>query len=220
MSLSKAYLEPERGENILCLFNPSELSVSKSSTWETKGVAGRDTPRSTYDRGGSGSLSLNLTLDTTDDGTPVTKHTDKLMNLLQVDPELPDFDKKKNTGRPPWVIFHWGDFHSFKSVVTSLNLSFTYFSSTGTPLRAKAALTLQQLGPDPDYGPQNPTSGTPYPHRLHTVSPGETLDRIAATYYGNAGRWRALADANGIEDPLAIRPGTVITIPDTKELDA
>ena len=46
---------------------------------------------------------------------------------------------------------------------------------------------------------------------------GETLDRIAATYYGDASRWRAVAAANGVEDPLNLPPGTVLSIPRLEE---
>ena len=45
------------------------------------------------------------------------------------------------------------------------------------------------------------------------MQPGETLDRIAAKYYGDSTRWRMLADANGIADPLALRPGALLSIP-------
>ncbi len=92
-------------------------------------------------------------------------------------------------------------------------LSFTYFSSTGVPLRATAQLLLQQYDKSDAFGPQNPTSGTPSPHRVHRVQPGETLDRISAKYYGDSTRWRELANTNGIEDPLAVRPGTLLSIP-------
>jgi len=81
------------------------------------------------------------------------------------------------------------------------------------PLRAKAQLQLKQYQPEDSYGRQNPTSGTPRPHRVHRVQPGETLDRIAAKHYGDSTRWRALAEANGIADPLALRPGSLLAIP-------
>jgi len=64
------------------------------------------------------------------------------------------------------------------------------------------------------FGPQNPTSGTPRPHRVHRVQPGETLDRIAAAHLGDATSWRVIAQANGIEDPLAVKPGTLLAIPE------
>ena len=39
------------------------------------------------------------------------------------------------------------------------------------------------------------------------------LDRITARYSGKPTNWRLLATANGIEDPLTLRPGSVITVP-------
>jgi hypothetical protein len=112
------------------------------------------------------------------------------------------------------VVFHWGDLHSFKSVITSVTIDFMYFSSTGVPLRATVDLTCMQYEEEKAFGPQNPTSGTPYPHRVHRVQPGETLDRIAAMHFGDSTLWRRIADTNGIEDPLALRPGRVLAIPE------
>jgi nucleoid-associated protein YgaU len=96
--------------------------------------------------------------------------------------------------------------------VESITINFTYFSSKGTPLRAEVSLQLKQAEAG-DFGKQNPTSGTPYPHQVHRVQPGETLDRISARYYGDATKWRALAAANAVEDPLTIRPGSLLGIP-------
>src|SRR5205807_6753608 len=102
---------------------------------------------------------------------------------------------------------------SFKSGVTSVSTTFVYFSSTGVPLRAKVVMELTQYQPDNAFGRQNPTSGTPHPHKEHRVQPGETLDRIPAKHYGDSNRSRLLANANGITDPLALRPGSLLSIP-------
>ena len=158
-------------------------------------------------------MTIHLWFDTTDTGTAVTKHTGKVMKLMDVDPALPGTDPQTNNARPPYVVFHWGNLHSFKAVVTDLTMQFTYFSSTGVPLRAKVDLSLTQFAESAAFGPQNPTSGTPEPHRVHRVQPGETLDRISAKYYGDSTRWRAIATANGIVDPLALRTGSLLTIP-------
>lgn len=96
-------------------------------------------------------------------------------------------------------------------------MTFTYFSSSGVPLRANMSLSLRQYEQSTAFGPQNPTSGTPRPHRVHRIQPGETLDRISAQYYGDSTKWRALAQANGVEDPLTLRPGALLSIP---QLDA
>ena len=51
---------------------------------------------------------------------------------------------------------------------------------------------------------------------VHRVQPGETLDRISAKYYGDSTRWRQIASANGISDPLALRNGSLLSIPRVK----
>ncbi len=213
MALLKAYIEREGGSKIECMFNPDELSLNQSNSWSADAAPGRNAPSMTFDGGSGGSLSLSLTLDTTDTGKAVTAHTAKLMELMAVDEKLPGYDKTTKMGRPPWVKFHWGDFHSFKAVVESLDLTYTYFADDGTPLRARANLSLKQYEPDDKWAKQNPTSGTPDPHRIHRVRPGDTLDRIAAEHYGTSAGWRDIAHANGIRDPLAITPGTVLSIP-------
>ena len=209
----KAYLETEGGEKISCLFNPSDLALTQINGWAGDAMPGKGVPTLRYTGAASGQLRLTLFFDTTDTGEDVSTYTGKIVGLMEVDSSLPGADEKTNNGRPPWVRFHWGDFHSFKAVVSSLDLTFEYFSSTGTPLRARAALVLTQYQQDMAFGPQNPTSGTPRPHRVHRVQPGETLDRIAAMHLGDATRWRSIAEVNGIEDPLALRPGRLLAIP-------
>jgi Contractile injection system tube protein/LysM domain len=211
--LEKAFLEVENSERIPCLFNPNSITVARSNRWAANPMPGSDVTQLRYLGAESGLLSLDLTFDTTDDGTPVSKYTGKLMKLMEVDYSLPGADETTRNGRPPKVTFHWGDLHSFPAVVVNVILSFTYFSSTGVPLRADAHLDLQQYDKSDAFGPQNPTSGTPRPHRVHRVQPGETLDRISARYYGDSTRWRELASANSIEDPLALRPGTLLSVP-------
>ncbi len=213
MAVEKAFLEVEGGARIPCLFNPSQLQISRSNSWAGAAVPGRDVPRLRYTGAESGVLRVDLFFDTTNDGTSVAAHTGKIVALMDIDPGLPGSDESSHNVRPPYVTFHWGDLHSFKAVVADLDLTFTYFSGTGTPLRATVGLTLRQYEPSQAFGRQNPTSGTPKPHRVHRVQSGETLDRIAARYYGDSTRWRTLAAANAIADPLALRPGTLLTVP-------
>ena len=51
--------------------------------------------------------------------------------------------------------------------------------------------------------------------RYHTVGTGDTLTRIAKQYYGNAGRWNDILDANRevIRNPDNLAPGTKLRIP-------
>jgi LysM repeat protein len=212
-ALEKAFLKVENDADIKCLFNPSTISVSASNNWKSNPMPGAPVSTLTFGGANSGALSLELTFDTTAEGTSVGTHTSRLMKLLEVDYTLPGADEASRNGRPPIVTFHWGEMVSFPAVVQSVSLNFTYFSSTGTPLRATAQLSLQQYEKSDAFVRQNPTSGTPNPHRVHRVQPGETLDRISARYYGDSTQWRRLAIENGIEDPLAVRPGTLLHVP-------
>jgi nucleoid-associated protein YgaU len=213
-SLAKAYLEPEQGDLIYCLFTPAELSISKSTQWSPTKGPGKNAPKLKFTQGQPGTMSLNLTFDTTDKGEPVTKHTNALLSLLAVNPSLRDTDAHNNSARPPSVVFHWGRFHSFKAIVEKIDVKFTYFAQDGTPLRAKATIAMKQYQEEEAWGAQNPTSGTPRTHSLHQVAPGETLDRIAAMRYGDPSRWRLLAEANSIVDPFDLDPGTQLVVPD------
>ncbi|MGX7681847.1 CIS tube protein [Jatrophihabitans sp. DSM 45814] len=212
-ALEKAFLEIEGGERVPCLFNPESISVGRRNNWAGNPMPGKGVPKLRYSGADSGWMRLDLMFDTTDVGTAVTRYTGKILGLMDVDPSLAGTDESTNNARPPTVTFHWGDLHSFTCVVTDLGLTFTYFSSAGVPLRAQMKLELRQYEPSKAFGPQNPTSGTPKPHRVHRIQPGETLDRISARYYGDSTRWRALAVVNGIEDPLSLRPGSLLSVP-------
>jgi nucleoid-associated protein YgaU len=210
----KAYLLIEGNVRIDFLFNPAELTISKSNSWNAGEAKGGNAPELLFQSGQSATLSLSVTFDTTREGTDVTEHTTKLLNLMKVDSNLPGGDPNRNAGRPPWVEFHWGQLHSFKAIVERLQVKFTYFASTGMPLRAKADLSLKQWKDEAELPLQNPTSFTPDVHTVHVLMPGETLDRVAARHYRDATRWRLIANANAIVDPLEVVAGTTLVIPD------
>jgi hypothetical protein len=213
--LQKAYLEVENGTRIDCMFNPTTFAFATQNRWESDNVPGKSTPTLRFAGGSGGTFSLSLVFDTTSGGTAVSAHTNKLLKLMEIDTTLPGYNAEIGNGRPPWVKFHWGThIHSFKAVITSTNVTFTYFSNEGLPLRANVELSLEQFEPDANWGPQNPTSGTPKPTRTHQVQVGDTLDRIAARYYGDSTKWRDIASLNGIADPLDLAPGRLLSIPE------
>ena len=64
----------------------------------------------------------------------------------------------------------------------------------------------------------NPTSAGLPGRKAHTVTDGDSLARIATDRYGSPGRWRDIAAANGIDDPLRIRSGDRVYLPNPEEL--
>lgn len=215
-ALEKAFLtvEGKSSHKIPCMFNPETISITKTNTWNSTAMPGQHVQEAQFAGQEAATMSLHLFFDTTDTGKPVTNYTGEILALMDLNESLPDTDDSTNNARPSYVTFHWGrNLTSFPAVITIATVSFEYFSSQGVPLRAKMDLTLKQYQQDDAYTRQNPTSGTPQPHRVHRVQPGETLDRISARYYGDSTRWRLLAGANAIEDPLALRPGSLLSVP-------
>jgi len=51
---------------------------------------------------------------------------------------------------------------------------------------------------------------------IYVLRDGESLSRVAKAFYGDAGRWRDLVEANKdkIPDPDMVKPGTIIVIPE------
>ena len=95
-------------------------------------------------------------------------------------------------------------------------IKYERFTSDGTPIRAEVTIKLNARFLPPVR--TNPSSGGIPGRSSHTLVTGENLQHIAMANYGRPGAWRALAAANGIENPLAVRPGMVIYVPAAGEL--
>jgi nucleoid-associated protein YgaU len=143
------------------------------------------------------------------EGADVTAQCLKLMSWTDQlakpgkDPELPK------------LVFSWGLFKA-NVELTSLSIVFDRFTYKGVPISAALSITCTTYDDPPVR--TNPSSGGIAGRRSHVLVAGENLQHVATAQYGRATAWRALAAVNGIEDPLAVRPGTVIYLPSPDEL--
>lgn len=190
------------------MFNPKEYTISKSNSWKTRPVKGKNVPRVRFQHGEAIQLKLQLTFDTYEDGTDVRKHTDVLWKMMMVDESKKSSDSDK--AEPPKVRFKWGPF-SFKAVIKSLSQKFTLFKEDGTPLRTTVDITLQQVQDTHDF-PSQPGGGRATQSTVVQPQQGQRLDNVAADQTGNAGNYRAVADANNIDNPKK-QPSGPLTIP-------
>lgn len=110
-------------------------------------------------------------------------------------------------------MFQWGGDWQFKAAVTSISVKYTLFRQNGTPVRAVATLSLQEGDDSSEQRAQNPTSGSLPGYKKREVKPHDTLAGIAFQEYGTSTEWRRIAEANQIDDPLAIKPGMILAIP-------
>ncbi len=208
-----------------CWFNPKEFSITKVNTWNTKPVVGTALPTAQFGGGQPRKLNLELLFDSTDTNPPldVAGVARRLLKMMEVQPSLGGAHGK-NSGRPPTVTFNWGTNTPFKAVCDNLTVQFTLFASNGTPVRAQARVSLVQAEPAMDSSSTrgtgrrtNPTTRATPGLGSHTVRDGDSLASIAFEHYRDPTRWRAIAQENGIDDPLHLKRGSVLSIPRVEE---
>jgi hypothetical protein len=197
------------GDAVPCMFNPFEYTVSKTNSYSEEPKNQSDSPAVNFKKAGPQTLKLALVFDTYETGADVSLQTNQLWKFMQPDKASSNSDKKE----PPRVAFHWGVFR-FAAVITNMTQKFTLFKKDGTPVRAKVDITFTQYTDVNDYPAQNPTSGGGPVLRTWQLVRGDRLDNIAAEVYGDATKWRQIAEYNNLDHPLAIRPGQRITIPE------
>lgn len=196
----------EGGTEINCMFNPEHYTVKKQNSFKTD----HDTVipvKPEFKNYGRSTLTLStLYFDAYESGQNLTDVTNKLWDLMSPkNPEDPE-------SAPPEVKFTWASF-SFTAVIKDLSVKYTLFDIDGEPLRSEVAVTFIQSD-NPNIKPhQNPTSGGGPIQEVRRVVSGDRLDLIAADVYGDATKWRLIAEYNGIHNPKALRPGQSITIP-------
>ena len=218
-----AYLEIEQGETrsrtwdgmrfgepLKCWFNPKDYTISKSNNWTSQPHNGQDIGGVQFTGGSPASMSLELVFDAVESQQrDVTGIASDLMGLATV--SQPGVDQTRQARRrPPAVRFGWKDV-VFIGVVKQLTLQFTLFDVDGSPIRAHAKLELMQVS-SPTRG-QNPTTAGTAGLRSATVRDGDSLQSIAYHAYGDPARWRLIAEANNIDDPMHIERGAVLSLP-------
>lgn len=211
MERSLTPLSGAASTRISLMFNPLRYSVSKGATWERTTEPGAVFAAVPVFLGSEPrSLSVEVLLDGTYKQASVQADVDLLFACCMPTATSLAFEMPS----PPFVIFGWGSNLGFLSFMESVSAEYTLFKPDGTPLRASCTLTMKEI---PVGLPgQNPTSGGSA-RKMRTVLAGDTLQSIAFREYGRPRLWRAIADANGIDDPLRLKPGTNLFIPRPSE---
>lgn len=123
----------------------------------------------------------------------------------------------------PQLTFIYGTGFIFECQIYQCTISYERFDDMGRPIRAKIGqLTLQKVPSILEMAallPTNPTSGGSPGRRSHLVTSGENLQTIATANYGAPKHWRSVAETNGVDDPLRVRPGRHLYLPNVGELN-
>ncbi|MBA3746477.1 MAG: LysM peptidoglycan-binding domain-containing protein [Solirubrobacterales bacterium] len=208
--VQKASLKIEDGDTLACLFNPKDFSVTKSNAWEAKAAPGKSAAKPTFGGGQPRELTLQLLFDSTL-LTPAVTVKDVANKLFEAMNASKNEGGAKNKSRPPTLTFTWGAF-SFEGVSKSLTIAYQLFRPDGEPIRADVKLALMQWDVEGPAG-QNPTTRSANALGAHIVRDGDSLPSIAYRIYGDPTQWRAIAEANGIDDPLKLTSGRSLSVP-------
>jgi phage tail protein X len=198
-------------------FNPSQLVLSRSAQWKTTPTAAvRDGALPEFMGPEPRALEVDVFLDSS--GDPGSTDLLKKVQLLFSCCEVTAGSITAKQPSTPWVVFQWGSFSTarFTAYVSSVTATYTLFGTTGVPIRALCRVSLNEI-PSKTAG-QNPTSGALTARRVHRVVAGDTLQSLAWREYGNATVWRTIAEANGIDDPAHVAPGTELVLPAAEEV--
>lgn len=136
----------------------------------------------------------------------VSALTAQFTKLMQID---------GNLHRPPYVTFSWGSIVVF-GVVESMNTTFTMFDAKGVPVQAQVDCLIKSTG-NSSAAKRTPLF-SPDRTKSRVMSEDINLWGLAASEYGDMNRWREIARANRIMDPLDVEPGTLIKVPALTDL--
>lgn len=203
-------------KTISCVFNPSSYSMTNRAMYREKNKMGNSViPQFTgiapmelnvtliFDSSSLMQLAANTVMQSAASGKakepqPVSVYTNELMKLVMVKPD---------EHQPPVVTFCWGNLE-FTGHVKSLEHTYTMFSINGKPIRASVKLVIMRE----EDGYKTPLE-SPDRTKYTTFTEGMSLWMLAHKEYGDCEKWRVIAKANGIENPLDLKPGQMLKIP-------
>lgn len=203
----------ETKKAITVQFNPAEYSLQEATDYTSIPRRISDSPVLNFAGGKTSKLKMSLYFDTYKiQGTvpdllsgeqeqDVSEQVQKVVDLCRIHGE---------THGPPRVSFVWGSL-SFAGVVNNVTSTYTMFDKSGKPLRAKVDIIFLGL-PVFDGSKRSPFE-SPDRTKIRILSEDESLWNMAYKEYGDVGKWRHIAKANGIMDPLEIPVGTVLKVP-------
>lgn len=201
----------KKGQEMEVMFNPSQYTISDKAKYKEAPAAWADNPFLNYKGGQASTLEMELYFDTGEvkiygekgvkKATAVSRVVKNFTDLVYIDSDV---------HAPPIVKFIWGSL-SFRGVVTSVKSTYTRFTEAGMPVQAKVNVSFTSA-PEKDAKRKSPFQ-SPDRTKCQMVREDSSIWDIARKEYGDMSKWKLIARANEIADPLGIPPGTMLKIP-------
>ncbi len=199
-------------------YNPKAYTIEATANWKT--WVNPANPDGTLPQWGgikARRLDVEILLDLFSVPPIPPSEVIEELKLLMKPTMISDFD---GSAVAPTVTFGWGaNIIMTQAVVVSVREAHTRFTM-GEPVRTTVTVQLLEVPLPAPLGATNPTSGGLTTRRSRTVVEGDTLASIAHQEYRNPNMWRALAEVNNIHDPMRLKEGTVLFVPERREAEA
>lgn len=203
MGLEKAQLVVlKTGVKIPVMFNPEEYTLSKENQFAAQAIPGLGSPLLQFVHGNVRTLEMELFFDTYEKHRDVRDETNKVVDLMAIDPDL---------HAPPILEFTWGTL-TLTCVLVRATQKFILFFPDGKPARARVNVTFNEFM-DPDHEGMEVSRQTADYTKLVTVTEEDTLFGIAARCYEDPTLWRPIAIRNRITNPRRLYSGQQLLIP-------
>ena len=218
VSIEKARFRSEMGNTFEVQFNPSDIQLDAKASWATQDTQA-DQVKIEFKKVEPRSLTMTLIFDTTTNNSDVrVTYVNQLMNTFVLK-EMPDLNpahdqtaqgtlgpKKRNVLQT----FEWGNF-SFMGAITGLSTKYTMFSKDGNPVRAEVKVQMTEYVNQEFFQVGGNRSNITIPQvQLVQMEAGQTLSGLASAFGTSMA---AIAQANGISDPMNVPAGTVLGLP-------
>lgn len=214
------------GKVIYVLYNPESYQQSRQIGLSSQPATSANMPVVQFKWGTSGVLNFQLFFDTMSAGAEVggsaadkmkffaanklpsplkldvRKYTDKIFDLMLIDSAI---------HTPPLLKLEWASLQ-FKGYMMQCRQSFTKFNETGAPVRATLDCVFQEYV-EPKKIPAIQPNESPDTTKYRTITQGDSLWALSAREYGQPDEWRAIADANGLDNPRRLRTGETLVLP-------
>jgi len=193
----------DTGAEIQVMYNPREYSVSSTGQISNEEGAQIQFQKVTID-----DFTVTLFYDTYEAQTDVRDEIRELTSLVM--PTVAGQD----TRQPPICMFVWGGF-GYKGIIQKITQRFSMFLSSGIPVRAELTVVFKSVVTTEEDAQ---FSGREACRKVWTVKTGDRLDMIAQGALKDPKKWRQVAEANKITNPLAFPGaediGRILIIPD------
>jgi nucleoid-associated protein YgaU len=151
------------------------------------------------------------------DGTKTIEGYEASLRNKPVDQQLDDllrtvYYMNGAIHRPHYLRVIWGKHFTFDCVVTSLDVNYTLFDPSGTPLRAKISVSLKEHVEQNKRTRQEDKQSPDLTH-VRTLNAGDSLQLMAYRLYGSKQLYLQAARANGLTSFRNLPAGQELVFP-------